>query len=182
MCPIDYYTHMRNCKDKRLLRYHLVICAREHGVKPAARAFKTTPKTMRKWLARWQPGSLRGLEDRSKTPRSQKCQIPPHQREKAIALKKKLRGFDAERIKRDYDLSISEKAIRRAWREAGLLKRKRRKHKTKQDLRKVKAAWCLIEQAEVDVKVLRDIPEYWPQIIGPICQSTNTSPGRSSLG
>jgi transposase len=164
MCPLDYYTHMRNCKDKRLLRYHLIVYAREHGIKPAARAFKTTPKTVRKWLFRWQPGSLRGLEDRSKAPKSRKCQIPPTQRRKAIELKKRLRGFGAERIKRDYGLSISEKAIRRIWKEEGLLRRKRRKHRTKQDLREMKARWRLFEQTEIDVKVLFDIPEYWPQM------------------
>ncbi|RKX17706.1 MAG: hypothetical protein DRP26_06500 [Candidatus Zixiibacteriota bacterium] len=46
----------------------MVRYARDHDVKPAARAFKTTPKTVRKWLKRWQPGSLRGLEDQSRAP------------------------------------------------------------------------------------------------------------------
>ena len=55
-------------------------------------------------------------------------------------------------------------AIRKAWREAGLLKKKRRKHKTKQDLREVKQKWALFEQSCVDVKELKDIPELWPGI------------------
>ncbi len=164
MCPLNYYTNMRLSKDRKLLRYELVRYAREHGVKPAARAFRTTPKTVRKWFSRWQPGSLRGLDDQSRAPKSPKCKIPPSQRKKAIEFKKKLKSFGAERIKRDYGLTISEKAIRRIWKEEGLLKRKRRKHKTKNDLRAIKAQWRLFQQTDMDTKHLYDIPEYWPQM------------------
>ena len=164
MCPINYYTTMRNCKDKRLLRYHLVIYAREHGIKPAARTFKTTVKTVKKWLSRYRPGSLQGLEDRSKAPKSLKCKIPEDQRRKAIKLKKKLKSFGAARVKRDYGLTISEKAIRKIWKREGLLKKKRRKHKTKQDLHELKAKWNLFSQTDLDTKELDDIPEYWLQM------------------
>jgi transposase len=142
----------------------MVRFAREYGIKPAARAFGTTVKTVKKWLFRWEPGSLQGLEDLSRAPKSPKCQIPEAQRKKAIKLKKKLRSFGAERIKRDFGLSISEKAIRKIWKEEGLLKKKRRKHKTKQDLREVKARWRLFEQTDMDTKELCDIPEYWLQM------------------
>jgi len=70
----------------------------------------------------------------------------------------------AARIKRDYDMEISEKALRRIWKQEGLLKRKRKKHRTKQDLRAVKAAWRLFEQVDLETKDLLDIPELWPQI------------------
>jgi transposase len=164
MCPIEYYTNMRLSKDPRLLRHVMVRFAREHGVKPAARAFNTTPKTVRKWLGRWQPGSLKGLEDRRKGPNNRRSKIDPKQRRKAIKLKKKLKSWGAERIRRQFSLTISEKAIRKIWREEGLLRKKRRKHKTKNDLRKVKARWRLFEQVDIDTKYLFDIPEYWPQM------------------
>jgi len=164
MCPIGYYTIMRQSKDPKLFRYEMVRYAREHGVKPAARAFNTTPKTVRKWLSRWEPGSLRGLEDRRKGPNSKRSKIDPKQKAKAIELKKKLKSWGAERIRREFDLTISEKAIRKIWREGKLLKRKRRKHKTKNDLRAVKAQWRLFEQIDIDTKHLYDIPEYWPQM------------------
>jgi len=41
------------------------------------------------------------------------------------------------------------------------LKKRRRKHKTKQDLREIKQKWALFEQFDVDVKELKDIPELW---------------------
>ena len=46
------------------------------------------------------------------------------------------------------------------------MKKKRRKRKTKQDLRAVKARWRLFEQTCLDTKDLDDIPELWPQIRG----------------
>jgi transposase len=164
MCPRDYYTNMRSCKDPKYLRYEMVRFAREYGIKPAARAFKANRKTVKKWLSRWEPGSLRGLENLSRAPKSPKCKIPSDQRKKAIKLKKKLKSFGAGRIKRDYGLSISEKAIRKIWKEEGLLKKKRRKHKTKQDLRELKAKWPLFSQIDLDTKELDDIPEYWLQM------------------
>ncbi len=164
MCPLKYYTNMRQSKDPRYIRYEMVGYARDHGVKPAARAFNTTPKTVRKWLRRWQPGSLRGLEDQSRAPKSRKLKIDPRERQKAIELKKKLKSWGALRIKREYGLKISEKAIRKTWRQEGLMRRKRRKHKTKNDLREIKAKWNLFEQTDLDTKHLYDIPEYWSQM------------------
>lgn len=112
MSPVKYYTIMRKSKDPRWIRYEIVRYAKEEGVKPAARVFSTTPKTVRKWLRRWQPGSLRGLEDQSKAPKSKGSGIDPDQRQKAIELKRKLKSWGGLRIKREFNLSISEKAIR----------------------------------------------------------------------
>jgi hypothetical protein len=67
-------------------------------------------------------------------------------------------------MKRLYGLTLSDKALRRIWREQGLLKRKRRKHRTKNDLRAMKAQWRLFEQICMDTKDLVDIPELYPQI------------------
>jgi transposase len=155
---------MRQSKEPTYFRLELVRYAREHGVKPAARAFGTTPKTVRKWLGRWQPGSLRGLQDRSRAPKAPARRLPEEACERALELKRRLPSWGAARIKRDFDLPLSDKAIRRCWRDAGLLKRKRRKHRTKQDLRAIKAAWRLCEQMDIDTKDLIDIPELWPQI------------------
>ncbi len=90
--------------------------------------------------------------------------ITPAQRRRAIQLKKQIPSFGAARIKRLYRLRLSEKALRRIWHQEGLLKKKRRKHKTKNDLRAVKQRWRLFEQIDIDTKDLDDIPELWPQI------------------
>jgi len=112
MSTLKYYTIMRKSKDPRWIRHEIVRYARDKGIKPVARTFNTTPKTVRKWLKRWQPGSLRGLEDQSKAPKNKKSGIDPDQRQRAIQLKRKLKSWGALRIKREFNLSISEKAIR----------------------------------------------------------------------
>jgi transposase len=164
MCPFGYYTVLRQSKEPTYLRLEMVRYAREHGNKPAARYFHTTVRTVRKWVRRWQPGSLAGLQDRSRAPLHPAQKITAQQRSQALELKRQLPSWGAARIKRDHALRLSERALRRLWREAGLLRRKRRKHHTKQNLRAVKAQWRLFEQTCIDTKDLKDIPELWPQI------------------
>jgi transposase len=153
---------LRQSKDRIYLRFEMVRYAREFGIKATARHFSTTVKTVRKWLRRWQPGSLQGLSDQSRAPLHPRQGITSGQRKQAITLKQKLPSWGAERIKRDFSLSLSTKALCRIWRAEGLLKRKRRKHTTKQNLRAVKAKWRLFEQTCLDTKDLKDIPELWP--------------------
>ena len=164
MCPYNYYDIMRKSKDKKFLRYQMVNYAKEYGIKPTAREFNTTVKTVRKWSTRWKPGTMQGLEEQSRAPKNPSKRITKTQRNKVIELKKKMPSFGAERLKRDYNLTLSDKAIRKIWKEEGLLKKKRKKHKTKNDLRAVKAAWKLCEQIDIDTKDLIDIPEFWLQI------------------
>lgn len=164
MTPVRYDEMRRASKDPKVFRYKLVNYAKEHGIKPAARAFDTTPKTVRKWLRRWEPGSMRGLSDRSRAPKNPQSYITQQQKEQVIKLKKLLPSFGAQRIKENYNLSISEKSIRKIWKKEGLLRTKRKKHKTKQNLREIKAKWRLFEQMCIDTKDLQDIPELWCQI------------------
>jgi transposase len=154
---------MRQIKDKKAYRHRLVFHAMTHGNKAAARTFNTTVKTVRKWVRRWN-GKLESLAGLSTAPKNPRLQVTPAQRREAVRLKKKFRPFGAARLKRDWGLSLSDKALRKIWREEGLGKKRRRKHKTKQDLRAVKALWRLFEQTCVDTKDLDDIPEMYLQI------------------
>jgi transposase len=142
----------------------MVTYAQCHGNKPCARAFGTTVKTVRKWRSRYEKHGYKGLYDLSRAPKDPPLKIPDSSKRRVISLKKRLRSFGAERLKRDFGVVISVKAIRKIWREKGLTRRKRKKHKTKKDLRAIKSAWKLFEQIDVDTKHLYDIPEYWPQM------------------
>ena len=75
MCPYSYYTTMRESKEPRHLRLKMVRYARQHGVKPAARAFHATPKTVRKWLRRFD-ASLDSLADHSRAPYHSPRKLP----------------------------------------------------------------------------------------------------------
>ena len=164
MCPYPYYEIMRKSKDKKYLRLKMVEYAKEHGNKPAARAFKTTVKTVRKWRRRYEESGYQGLNDQSRAPKNPANGIQPEQKKKAIELKEMLPSFGAEKIKDYFSLQLSVKAMRRIWKEEGLMKVKRKKHKTKNDLRAIKATWRLFEQTDIDTKHLYDIPEYWTQM------------------
>ena len=116
-----------------------------------------------------------GLKEWSRAPKHPARRITPAQRRRAIQLNgPELPAWGAARIKRLYGLRLSEKALRRIWQQEGLLQKKRRKHRTKNDLRAVKQQWRLFEQIDVDTKDLDDIPELWradpplPLALGPI--------------
>lgn len=165
MCPYPWYQVMRLSKDKKQQRYQMVIHAKEHGVKPTARLYRTTPKTVRKWLTRFIEGGYLALADMSRKPHYSPMAISETHRQKIVRLKHKYKRLGAEQIKILENLDISAKTMRKIWRDAGVSSRKRRKkHVTKQNLREVKKRFALFERVCEDTKDLYDIPEYWPQM------------------
>ncbi len=164
MCPYPYYTTMRESKDPKILRLRIVQYADRHGIKPAARFFGCTVSTVRKWLRRFD-GTLSSLESQSRAPHRSPRKLPAATERKIVALKKRLHRWSARRIKRDFELPWSEKAIRRVCRDHGLNRKyRRKKHQTKRCLREVKKHWRLFQQIDADTKDLCDIPEYWDQM------------------
>ncbi len=164
MHPYTYYGIMRQSKDKKVLRLKMVLSAKEKGIKPTARLFNTTPKTVRKWLRRYNESGYGGLNDQSKAPKNPASFITLKQKKEAIQLKKKHPSWGARRIKEIYNLSMSDKAIRKIWKQEGLIKKRKKKHVKKQNLRKIKAKWRAFEQIDFDTKYLDDIPEYYIQM------------------
>jgi len=158
---LQYSAIMKNAKDKKLFRMQMVHYAEEHGNKPTARKFNTTVKTVKKWRQRFKEGKYEGLEDRSREPLNPARYTSDCEKAYVCWIKKNHPGYGSEFVKMKYQTEMSEKAIRKAWREQGYLKRRRRKHKTKQDLREMKRKWALFEQFDVDVKELKDIPKLW---------------------
>jgi hypothetical protein len=157
---------MRLSKDKKQQRYQMVIYAKEHGVKPTARLYATTPKTVRKWLLRFIEGGYKDLADRSRRPHYSPRAVPKDDARHIVNLKTKYKRLGAEQVKVLENLSTSPKTIRKIWRENGVSSRKRRKkHVTKQNLREIKKQFALFERSCEDTKDLDDIPEYYPQMM-----------------
>ena len=164
MCPYDYYTQMRDASDPKHLRLRLIQYAKAHGVKAAARAFQTTPKTVRKWRDRYD-GRLDSLQEHSRAPHHRPRKLPAEAERKIVDLKRRLPPWSAARLKRDFELPWAVKAIRRVFRDHNLARRyRRRKHETKRCLREVKKRWRLFQQIDIDTKDLSDIPEYWGRL------------------
>ena len=165
MCPLSYYQIMRNCKDKRAHRYQMVQYALKHGVKPAARVFRTSPPMVRKWLVRFKEHGYEGLLDLSRRPHRSPRATPEVIKDHIVALRKKYHRLGAEQVKTLEKLPQAPKTIRKFWRDAGVQRgRRRKKYITKQNLREVKKQFYLFQQSCEDTKDLFDIPEYWPQM------------------
>ena len=162
MCPYPWYQIMRISKDKKQQRYQMVIHAKEHGVKPTARLYATGPKTVRKWLKRYQESGYQALGDTSRRPHNCPNITPKDMAQKIVKLKAKYKRVGAEQIKILENLITSAKTMRKIWRENGVSSRQRRKkHVTKQNLREIKKQFALFERVCEDTKDLDDIPEYW---------------------
>ena len=165
MCPITYYQLMRICKDKKQQRYQMVIYAMDSGIKPTARLYKTTPKIVRKWVRRYEASGYQGLADLSRRPHTSPRKISGPLYERVVALKNTYKRLGARQVKVIEQIPVSERTIRKIWREAGVATRQRRKkYLTKQNLREVKKRFKLFERVCEDTKDLIDIPEYWPQM------------------
>lgn len=165
MSPYKYYDIMRNSKDNRQLRYQVVVYADRYGIKPAARYFKTTKNTVKKWQRRFKELGYRGLKELSRRPHNSPNAIKKETREKLVQLKHKYKRMGADQIKFIEKLPQSSKTIRKVWRQEGVSSRKRRKkYITKQNLREVKKKYRLFQQVVEDTKDLIDIPEYWTQM------------------
>ena len=166
MRPYAYYTVMRQSQDPRFLRLRMALHAKAHGVKPAARAFKVTAKTIRKWLKRFD-GTIASLDERSRAPRKRPRKLAKSAEAKILAAKRQAPRFSARRLKLEFELSYSVKAIARVCRAHGLNRPwRRKKPQTKRLLREVKRQWALFQQIDVDTKNLCDIPEYWQPLKG----------------
>jgi len=117
MSSRPYYTMIRSKDHKFDLRLRLVIHARQHGVRPAARAFGCSRNTVRKWLRRFELNGRRALQELSRAPhrRPQKTS----KRVETMVLNARQRsGFGGDRLVREFDLPCSAGAasqIKATW-------------------------------------------------------------------
>src|SRR5579875_1366675 len=144
-------------------RLRLVESAKERGIKPTARLFATTVPTVRKWLRRFEQNGPPGLLAHSRARHHPPYKPPAHREALFVQLRKTLPTFGARRLIREFDLPVSHGTLERIWRQHGLIRKRRRKYRRKQDLGHIKARWALFQQISADTKDLDDIPRYWTQ-------------------
>ena len=113
MCPYQWYQVMRLSKDKKQQRYQMVMYAKEHGVKPTAKLYATGPKTVRKWLRRFNAGGYQALADLSRRPRHSPNRTSSEAISKIIELKNEYKRLGAEQIKILENLTTSAKTMRK---------------------------------------------------------------------
>jgi transposase len=152
MDPLNYFEQiirMPDKADKFELRLRMVNCAMVIGVKPTAGLFRTTPKTVRKWLKRYHQERLSGLNELPRIPEHCPHKTSPALERKVVELRKRYTFMGAEMLKREHSLPCSHSAIGRILREHNLIQKRRPKHKRKKDLSEIKKRWKLFGQITV---------------------------------
>src|SRR3990172_4462754 len=160
--PLSYSEMIKQVKLPYDLRLRLVESARRIGIKPTARLYGTSPQTVRLWLRRYAQEGRQGLPSHSHAPHSCPHRTPVALEEEIVRLRAHT-GFGARRLRVEFELPVSEGAIARILRQRGLVRPRKKKHKTKQDLRERKAAWAVFSKFCHDTKDLDDIPHYFLQ-------------------
>jgi len=165
MCPVEYYTVIRSKNHRFDYRKALVGSAKKFGVKPTARLFVTTPKTVRKWRDRYEAEGLAGLAERSRRPVSCPHKTSAVAEAQVLAQRRRTPGFSARRLKYEFELRPSAGAIGRILRQHGLTRKPKKKHQKKHDLREIKKKYAAFTRFKMDVKYLTDIAHYWPYLM-----------------
>lgn len=166
MLPVSYYTMIKS-KDKGFVfgvRLQLVRCAREEGIKSAARAYRVSRNTVRKWIRRYQAGGTSEMVEKSRAPHN-----IPHKKgediEREVLRHRETKpGWGAKRLKRDFDIPCFHGTIERILHEHGKIKPRKKKKKVGRSLREIKDKFRAFKRNCLDTKHLYDIPAYWPQI------------------
>ena len=125
--PVPYFDVVRQMKNAFNYRLRLVMHARQHGIKAAARAFRTTVPTVRKWRRRYEGQGLPGLQELSRAPHSCPHKITGALAQRVLDLRRQLPTFGARRLQREWELPLGHGAIERILRQHGLIHRRRRK-------------------------------------------------------
>lgn len=163
MVIIAYYENLRLSTNPYGWRVKMVESVKAIGIKPTAREFRTTVKTVRKWHRQYLVKGLDGLLNESKKPKNPRT-IPKEDEERIVDLRKKRKNqISCWGIKTALKLPYSTSTIYRVLKQHPdkLISSRKRKHHKKQDLREIKAKLRPFEKIQVDVKYLDDISQYF---------------------
>jgi transposase len=155
----------RSPQEQISIRLKIVRYAQQHGNKPAARHYGCCVETVREWRKRFEDKGTEGLENKSRAPHTCPHKISKGMEEQILQKREKAPCYGPKRLKFfNPSLKASEGAIYRILKEKGVLRKRRKKYRVKQDLRDVKARYQSLTHHQEDVKHLYDIPYYWTQM------------------
>ena len=165
MINLSYYQAVVNMKNLFDIRKKMALYSLKHGISSTAVEFSTTRKTVRKWRDRYLEKGVSGLTERSRAPKKCPHKLSQQTEQKIIKIRKKQPYLGPYRIKEEHNINASCSAIYRVLKEAELIKPRKKKYKTKRDLRKLKQKLKPFQKIQVDIKELQDIPQYYPYIL-----------------
>lgn len=160
-----YSIMMKSTPQEHLFQFkkQVVQWTQIHGIKPAVRKWGLGRNTIRRWQRRFKEEGNQGLHDKRKGPNHIPHKTPLSIEQEVISAREQAPCYGARRLKYFFDLKCSTGAIFRILKAQGLVKKKKKKYQTKNDLREAKAKYKAFGHLQMDVKYLRDIPNYWGQ-------------------
>ena len=145
-------------------RHQMVEYAKVHGISACAVEYKTTRKTVRKWVTAYKQKGTEGLKNKSRL-----GQYHPNKMSKKIEKKildyRKDTDLGAYFIKDKYNLKYSTKTIHKKLKQNGLVKKPKTKHRNKRDMSEMRNSIKAFEKIQIDIKFLTDIPNLFEQIL-----------------
>lgn len=159
---MGYYWMINNLSNAFDYRLKMVEYALQAGITAAAREFETTRKTVRKWVGRFKQNGLGGLNELSRAPKHIPHKMSIEKEYEVRAIRESHKAWGAYRIKNLYHIAAGESAIHRVMKQAGLIKRKKRRWQKRKDLSELKKRLKFFEKTQIDTKDLSDILQYWP--------------------
>lgn len=154
----------RSKGEQETIRLQMVRYAQEHGVKATSRKFGCSKNTVKEWKKRFELEGRSGLINLSRAPKNIPHKTNPEEEAHIIACRNEAPCYGPKRLKWFFEIDASEDAVRRILKQNGLSRKTRKKHHTKNDLREAKAKYKALTHHQEDIKYLKDIPYYWPQI------------------
>lgn len=169
MINFDYYLLYKKSKDFSFMRAEIIKSAKTKGIKPTAKQFNTTIKTVKKWLKRYNENPKTSLNDKSKRPIKSPNEMDKYYQYKIIQVCKdfqtKNKRINAVKIKELWNIPYSVPSILKVMRKNGFIKLNKKKKERKKDLREYKKKYKPFEKIQIDVKYLDDIPEMYKEFI-----------------
>ena len=165
---ITYSDFLKDTREP--LQMRLAIVRRYNEIKnitQVALEFHTTRKTVRKWIHRFS-GAITSLKNLSTAPKEPHRQIEQSTEDLLVQFKQKHESLGYDYI-HHYLIAYhcteipSRTTCYNIWKKHGFISKSKKKHETKKDLRAIKAKYHAFEKIQIDVKELKDIPNYLEQ-------------------
>lgn len=158
---------LMSVSGKYTYRLRMVHSSHILGIKPTARLFRCSVKTVRKWHKRYTQLGVSGLEEQSRKPHRSPSKCPQDFERKIISLRQKTKNrYGAEKLIERFSIEeYGRSSIKRIIRQHGLRRVRKTKNKKRKYLWSTKKLYRAFEKIQVDVKVLTDIANYWPQYL-----------------
>jgi len=167
---LTYSDFLKDTKEPLQIRLAIVKRYKEiQNITQVAKEFRTTRKTVRKWVQRFS-GAFSSLSNHTTAPKQPHRQMGERTEELLVEFRTKYPSLGYDYIHhylRDNNCKEipSKSATYAIWRKYKLLPKHYKKSEKKKDLREIKAKYKAFEKLQMDVKELKDIPNYLDQAL-----------------